>query len=134
MTPSARPARSLTLAWEAPVVTTSAGRATASVRVRVPPDYAFFDGHFPGYPVLAGAVQLHEFVLPCLRRVRGGRPAVRRIAGLKFPRRIRPGDAVEVRLAWEPGGRGVEFELRVDGGVATHGRLELASDGDPDAG
>lgn len=110
-------------------MTTSAGRTTASVRVLVPPDCAWFEGHFPGYPVLAGAVQLHEFVLPCLRRVRGGRFAVRRLLGLKFPRRIRPGERVEVRLAYDEGGRGVDFELRVDGAVATRGRLELAPDG-----
>ncbi|MHC5209625.1 MAG: hypothetical protein ACYTG2_02780 [Planctomycetota bacterium] len=104
----------------------SGGRTTADFRVTVPADYVFFDGHFEGYPVLAGAVQLHEFVLPCLRRVLTERFVLTGLSGLKFPRRIRPGDRVEVRLAFEEGASDVDFDLAVDGERCTHGRLALA--------
>jgi 3-hydroxymyristoyl/3-hydroxydecanoyl-(acyl carrier protein) dehydratase len=100
----------------------------------VPPDYGFFEGHFEGYPVLAGAVQLHEFVLPCLRRLRPDAGALAGLTGLKFPRRIRPGDRVELRLAYTDGAREVDFELLVEGERCTHGRLLLAGAGEACAG
>jgi 3-hydroxymyristoyl/3-hydroxydecanoyl-(acyl carrier protein) dehydratase len=108
------------------VLEAGSGCRTASFRVRVPEDYVFFEGHFAGYPVLAGAVQLHEFVLPCLRRVHPAPFTLRGLSGLKFPRRIRPGDRVEVRLALTEGAPEVGFELLVDGERCTHGRLALA--------
>src|SRR6185436_7648546 len=46
------------LAWETAAVTHSNGRAVHSFRTRLPQDYVYFAGHFPDYPVLAGAVQL----------------------------------------------------------------------------
>lgn len=93
--------------------------------MRVPDNYAFFEGHFPGYPVLAGAVQLHEFVLPCLARLLPEAFTLTGLSGLKFPRRIRPGDRVEVRLVLAEQAPDVAFELCVEGERCTHGRLAL---------
>ncbi len=53
--------------------------------------------------MLAGVVQLHELVLPCVRRERPGIGALRLLTGVKFPNRIRPGDTIEVRLAFLDG-------------------------------
>lgn len=65
--------------------------------VEVPRTYAFFEGHFATYPVMAGAVQLSEVVLPCLRRRVPG-ATVRKVDGVKFLARIAPGDAVVLEL------------------------------------
>ena len=129
-TAAAPRAASTALDWEPSVVSRNEGRERHAFRTRLPPDYAFFEGHFPGYPVLAAAVQLHELVLPCLRRARPGSGPVARLAGLKFPRRIVPGDALEVRLEFRDDGRDVEFEIARDGERCTQGRLSLA-DGTP---
>src|SRR5690606_35794950 len=39
----------------------------AHVTIDVPADFRWFVGHFDGYPILAGVVQLHEIVLPFIR-------------------------------------------------------------------
>ena len=114
------------LAWEPPVVSRVDGRERHAFRTRLPADYAFFEGHFPGYPVLAAAVQLHELVLPCLRHARPQGGAVARLAGVKFPKRIVPGDALEVRLEFRDG-HDVEFEIAREGERCTQGRLSLAN-------
>jgi len=114
------------LRWEDGAATRSGGRATRAFRTRIPEDYAHFEGHFPGYPVLAAAVQLHELVLPCLRAARPRAGAIARLSGVKFPGRIVPGDVLEVRLGFEEGGREVEFEIARGAERCTHGRLSLA--------
>jgi len=123
------PAASTALVWEAPVLSRTAGGERHAFRTRLPLDYAFFEGHFPGYPVLAAAVQLHELVLPCLRRARPRAGPVARLAGVKFPRRIVPGDALEVRLDFDDEGRDVAFEIARDGERCTQGRLALGDGG-----
>ena len=123
------PAASAALVWEAPVLSRTAGGERHAFRTRLPLDYAFFEGHFPGYPVLAAAVQLHELVLPCLRRARPRAGPVARLAGVKFPRRIVPGDALEVRLDFDDEGRDVAFEIARDGERCTQGRLALGDGG-----
>ncbi|MBL9080124.1 MAG: hypothetical protein JNL08_21705 [Planctomycetes bacterium] len=69
----------------------------ARFRTTVPPDHFGFAGHFRGYPVLSGAVQLHELVLPCLHAAFGP-VAVGAFQDLKFLARIGPGDTVDVAL------------------------------------
>ncbi len=89
--------------------------------LEVPRDYAWYDGHFPGYPVMSGVVQLHEVVLPCVRRAHPELGALQRLSQVKFLGRIRPGDAVEVRLSGD--GDPLRFELRVDDRVCAAGRM-----------
>ncbi|MCB9897782.1 MAG: hypothetical protein H6825_07250 [Planctomycetes bacterium] len=104
-------------------------RATHVFGTTIPRDWLFFEGHFRGYPVLAGVVQLHDLVLPCVRAVR---PDVRHAAGLrgvKFPSRIQPGDAITVTLALDDDARSVDFAIRRGEALCTHGRLLLAGAG-----
>ena len=101
-------------------------RTIVESRTRIPETYAYFEGHFPTYPVLAGAVQLHELILPCLRRARPGAGPPIGLAGVKFPKRILPGDTLVVRLVLQDGSREVEFEIDRDEECCTRGRLSLA--------
>lgn len=90
------------------------------LRVRAPAHHAFFEGHFPGNPVLPAAAQLalvHE--LACERA--GERLELRGLTGVRLRRRIAPGE--ELALALEDSGR---FELRAAGELAASGALELA--------
>jgi 3-hydroxymyristoyl/3-hydroxydecanoyl-(acyl carrier protein) dehydratase len=120
---------STALAWEERPLTAEGGRTQRRYRTRLPEDYAFFEGHFPGYPVLAGVAQLHELVLPCLRRARPGAEAPRQWTAIKFPKRICPGDALEVSLDFREGSREVEFAITRDGVRCTEGRLTLPAAG-----
>lgn len=83
--------RSLTWRAVAPLV---AGERR--FRTQIPARYAFFAGHFPTYPVLAGAVQLHELVQPCVRAAWPQVGALQQLDGGKFSARIAPGDDIEV--------------------------------------
>jgi hypothetical protein len=73
-------------------------------------------------------VQLHELILPCLRRARPGAGALVRLTGVKFPKRIRPGDTLVVGLGFDGGSREIDFEITRDGECCTRGRLSLRPD------
>lgn len=120
-----------TLNWEVrPVVCGGDGRSRQSFLTRLPEAYAYFEGHFPAWPVLAAAVQLHELVLPCLRRSRPDVGPLRGLKDLKFLERIGPGAGLEVALAWEADTSRVDFEIFAHGVRASAGTLVLARAGD----
>lgn len=79
-------------------------------RTTVPRDFFGFAGHFPGYPVLSGAVQLHELVLPCLRAA-VGTASIAAFRDLKFLARIAPGDTIELLLRRDEARGSCEFEI-----------------------
>lgn len=118
------------LLWEDPSESRDGERRVYSFRTHLPEDYIFFEGHFPTYPVLAGAVQLHELVLPCLKRVQPKFTGVTKLTGLKFPARLGPGQPVEVVLRLEEdGARGnAYFEISRDGVSCSTGRLSFVAD------
>lgn len=102
--------------------TANTGYAASTV---VPADYYAFSGHFDGYPVLSGAVQLHDLVLPVLRAWLGNSVQPAQFLELKFLARIGPGAAVEVRLQPAANGRGIEFAILQGTLRYTSGRLLL---------
>jgi hypothetical protein len=98
--------------------------------VRVPECYGYFNGHFPGYPLLPGAAQLSELVVPFVRTVQPELGRLTRMARLKFQERIVPNDLVEVSLRFAPDTadavateRSVEFALRRGDSLCASGRL-----------
>ncbi|HEX5050130.1 MAG TPA: hypothetical protein VFZ65_00030 [Planctomycetota bacterium] len=97
---------------------------TARFRTRVPHDFFAFAGHFPTYPVLSGAAQLHELVLPCLRLALGDGIVTTAFHDLKFLSRIGPGDTVEIAVS-SPNGAVVDFEILRDGVRCSSGRVTL---------
>lgn len=90
----------------------------------VPPDYYAFDGHFTGYPLLNGAVQLHDLVLPALRTAHGPDAVVLEFLDLKFQARIGPNAALTVALRTLAPGL-AEFTIERAGGRCTSGRLRF---------
>lgn len=98
-------------------------------RVALPADYLLYEGHFTGYPVLAGGAQLHELVLPCVRAACGDAelPALQGLDAIKFLARFLPGETVDVRVRRAGDGERATFEVRRGDTVCTTGRMTFAS-------
>ena len=92
-----------------------------------PGGLAFFRGHFDGFPILAGVVQLNEIVMREARACWPEHRHLRRVTALKFRRPIGPGDGWS--WSWcaaarprDPGA----FAARARGGaVASSGTFEF---------
>lgn len=110
------------LSWELTIEREHASQRT----VRVPARYGYFNGHFPGYPLLPGAAQLSELVMPFVRTAQPGLGRLLRMARLKFQERIVPNDVIDVSLTFADTSaheRSVEFALRRGETVCASGRL-----------
>ena len=103
---------------------------TLRFHTRIPESYLFFEGHFTTYPVLAGAAQVRELVLPCVRSLGLALGALRRLSSVKFLARIAPGDEVDV-LVHLPSGVptngsvDVRYEIRSGDRRCSVGRAEF---------
>ncbi|MCB9726980.1 MAG: hypothetical protein H6746_00715 [Deltaproteobacteria bacterium] len=123
----------LTTALElsAPIIRSTADGTEARVHVTIPEDYAFYAGHFPGYPILAGVVQLHELVMPAVARARPGLGELCSVTGVKFHKRILPGDRLELRLSWTEAAPHVDFDIRREDGTCAAGRVSYQPGTEP---
>ena len=87
-------------------------------------DHPAFDGHFPGAPVLPGVVLLDE-TIHAMELVGGGPPRCWRIASVKFPRAVGPGEPL--MLEHEPLASGaIRFTLLSAGQAVATGALSPA--------
>ena len=103
-----------------PVVTADGG---ARLSVRVPLDLGYFDGHFPGRPIVPGVAQ----VVLVERAARGLWPdlgAPVELRRLKFLETIGPGDELVLELRRE--GDAVRYTLARDGVACSRGALAWA--------
>lgn len=110
---------------------TDAGRA----RFTALPSASYFEGHFPGHPVLPAVAQL-AIVQEALSSLRVHAVAVVGVERLRCARPIGPGDWLVLDLDWEEAFARVRFLLsmstdRVSDGVLTceavnHGRARGA--------
>ena len=93
-----------------------------SLRFLVPPTSSYFEGHFPGCPVLPGVVQVGwaiEFArlhLPFSARFRA-------LAAVKFTRVIQPNAAITLRLVADAQRRELSFEYRRGDDPCSSGRI-----------
>ena len=95
----------------------------AVLRWTVPKDSAYFNGHFPGFPLLPGVATLHEYVLPGADTCFPGLGALRRVERLKFRRPIMPGDEIELFMERELSGSVIRFEITRAGECCASGIL-----------
>lgn len=86
------------------------------------------EGHFEGFPVVAGVVQL-DWAVAAATTWLGARPKLAGVEALKFPRPLLPGRKVTLRLELAGGGRTLRFQLRDGDVVFASGRLLLEGTG-----
>ena len=70
-------------------------------------------GHFPGNPIIPGALLLDE-VLAVIGRQMGVEKGIWHVKSAKFPQPVRPGDAVIIDYTHTTGGE-IRFDCSVSG-------------------
>lgn len=100
-----------------------------SLQLAVPPDLAFFSGHFPKAPVLPGVVQV-DWALALGQRLINLPEKFAGMEVLKFQQLVRPGDQVQLHLRFDPVRGKLYFAYRNETTTCSSGRilLEAASD------
>ena len=91
----------------------------------------YFQGHFPGYPVMPGVLVLEALVqLSTLLAASSGLApptTIRTLDSIRFKRQVVPGDRLTLETVMQADGR---FDVRasVDGELATEGTIVLGVD------
>ena len=87
-----------------------------ALRIEVPRDLVFFEGHFEGNPMLPGVAQVLALVDREARRAFPDLAArgARKLSRLKFQATIRPGDTLELGLTLEATHAEPQIRFRLD--------------------
>jgi len=109
------------LARLAQTTMSSAGRRAAIVRRLLPAEHPAVAGHFPGNPIIPGAVLLDEVIAAATGQFQLPDSGCA-VSSAKFLRPVRPGEELLIRL--EPQVHGaIRFECRVGDDIALSGTL-----------
>lgn len=95
-----------------------------SLQLSVPPDLAYFSGHFPKAPVLPGVVQV-EWALNLGRQLLKLDGAFAGMEVLKFQQLVRPGDEIQLHLRFDAERGKLYFTYRNDTATCSSGRILL---------
>jgi len=95
-----------------------------SLQLSVPPDLAYFSGHFPKAPVLPGVVQV-EWALNLGRQLLNLPGKFAGMEVLKFQQLVRPGDEIQLHLRFDPERGKLYFAYRNDTATCSSGRILL---------
>ena len=94
----------------------------AVIELTAPGDLFYFDGHFPGVPILAGVVQI-QWVITCGRQCFDLPPVFRGIHALKFQRIIGPDKPFTLELLHEPITSSLSFKIISPVGTHASGKV-----------
>lgn len=93
-----------------------------SLQLSVPPDLAYFSGHFPKAPVLPGVVQV-EWALNLGRQLLNLTGPFAGMEVLKFQQLVRPGDEIQLHLRFDAERSKLYFAYRNDTATCSSGRI-----------
>ena len=94
----------------------------AVLELIAPSDLFYFEGHFPGMPILPGVVQIH-WVIAYGRQCFDLPPVFRGIRALKFRRIITPEKPFTMELVHDPAESCLSFRITSRAGTHTSGRV-----------
>jgi acyl-coenzyme A synthetase/AMP-(fatty) acid ligase/3-hydroxymyristoyl/3-hydroxydecanoyl-(acyl carrier protein) dehydratase len=100
-----------------------------NLRLAVPPDLAYFSGHFPTAPVLPGVVQV-DWALSLGRQLMDLPPRFVGMEVLKFQQLVRPGDEIQLHLRFDRERGKLYFAYRNDTAACSSGRIVLGPTND----
>ncbi|WP_207283417.1 AMP-binding protein [Pseudomonas sp. FW300-N2F2] len=100
-----------------------------SLRLVVPPDLAYFSGHFPTAPVLPGVVQV-DWALSLGRQLLDLPPRFVGMEVLKFQQLVRPGDDIQLHLRFDRERGKLYFAYRNATAACSSGRIVLGMTND----
>ncbi|MCS3839776.1 acyl-coenzyme A synthetase/AMP-(fatty) acid ligase [Pseudomonas sp. JAI111] len=100
-----------------------------SLQLAVPPDLAYFSGHFPKTPVLPGVVQV-DWALSLGQQLMKLPAKFAGMEVLKFQQLVRPGDEVQLHLRFDPERGKLYFAYRNETATCSSGRILLEAVGD----
>jgi 3-hydroxyacyl-[acyl-carrier-protein] dehydratase len=86
-----------------------------------PHDHPALPGHFPGNPIIPGAVLLSEAARAIAQDLAAS-PELIQVRSAKFLRPVRPGDRVLIRFDHDAGG-GIRFSCDVEGKAVLTGLM-----------
>lgn len=89
------------------------------LKFQFPADHPCGAGHFPGNPIIPGALLLDE-ALACIAADLSIHDPVWHVKSAKFPQPARPGDVVLASYSLTPGGE-IRFECAVSGNKVLSG-------------
>lgn len=92
--------------------------------LNVPPDLAYFSGHFPSAPVLPGVVQV-EWAIALGQRLLDLPPRFAGMEVLKFQQLVRPGDTLSLTLRFDSERGKLYFAYRSGEAACSSGRIVL---------
>jgi acyl-coenzyme A synthetase/AMP-(fatty) acid ligase/3-hydroxymyristoyl/3-hydroxydecanoyl-(acyl carrier protein) dehydratase len=98
-----------------------------SLQLAVPPDLAYFSGHFPQAPVLPGVVQV-EWALNLGQQLMNLPAKFAGMEVLKFQQLVRPGDEVQLHLRFDPSRSKLYFAYRNETATCSSGRVLLEAE------
>jgi 3-hydroxymyristoyl/3-hydroxydecanoyl-(acyl carrier protein) dehydratase len=93
-----------------------------NLRLVLPANNLYFDGHFPGVPVLPGVAQV-GWAIEFARLHLSIAARFRSLAAVKFMRVIQPGAEVSLSLAFGADRRELAFEYRLSATPCSSGRV-----------
>ncbi|MGD0143620.1 MAG: hypothetical protein ABSC92_10700, partial [Rhizomicrobium sp.] len=93
----------------------------AEISIDLTPDMIWFEGHFPGEPVLAGIAQVHMAIL-WAERLWGWKPSGVNLSQVKFRRILKPGYVVLLRL--HRVSRRLKYSYQLGDVIASEGTIE----------
>lgn len=95
-----------------------------SLQLAIPPDLAYFSGHFPQTPVLPGVVQV-DWALSLGQQLMNLPGQFAGMEVLKFQQLVRPGDEIQLHLRFDPVRNKLYFTFRNDTATCSSGRIVL---------
>ena len=99
---------------------------SAQLLLWVSSELAWFDGHFPGQPLLPAVIQTH-WAVTYARRYLSIAHEFRSLNNLKFSRFILPDSELELHLGYDRGRHELQFEFRQGQLGCASGRVRFAA-------